>query len=160
MPDAADQDGPQMYAHLRGLALGQTAAELGLEPADSERTAYGAVMDWSSDDWTATLAAFRTGDVSLYLSNGGGVIGGRDHAEVREAGFACAQSHLAAMRRTTEFPRPAPANCRFFVLTNRGVFMADDTEQALASGASPLADLGSAGQKALFLLRSTDQPDP
>src|ERR1700677_1402473 len=74
-----------VYLSLRSSAIGRTPEELGLEPASDPSVAYGVVMDWGMatpgglKTAVATLTSFSSGDASLYLSTGGGVIGGIGH---------------------------------------------------------------------------------
>jgi hypothetical protein len=54
---------------------------------------FGLVGDFGQGEMAATLAAFRTGDVSLYLSTGGGILGGIGRPELA----ALAKESIAAL---------------------------------------------------------------
>jgi hypothetical protein len=72
-----DKDNP--YEGLRNMALNITADQLKLTlPVDQTRV-YGIVMDWDLGEGVATFISLETGDASMYLSNGGGMIGGSGH---------------------------------------------------------------------------------
>lgn len=73
------------YQDLRNLAFNATAEQIGVQiPADQTKI-YGVIMDWDLGEGTATLVAFLSGDASLYLSSGGGVIGGSGHDNVKSS---------------------------------------------------------------------------
>ena len=88
------------------MALSATPEQLGL-PTSDETKVFGIVMDWDSGDGIATVAAFETGDASMYLSSGGGVNGGGQHDIVRQAEFPyvqLGQEYLSEALRTEYIP--------------------------------------------------------
>ena len=144
------------YEGLRAMALNTSAAKLGLRLPDDTTTAYGVVMDMGVIGGTATLVAFSTGDASLYVSSGGGVIGSGQHDSVRRSALALVQSAEARLRlfsSTTRFDGPANGQVRFFILTNRGVLTAVESEDRIDSGGLPLSPVWYAGQKLLTDVR-------
>jgi len=54
-----------------------------LPEGDSE--IFGVIMDWEIGGGFATLVVFKTGYASIYLSSGGGVIGGGPNPNVNRA---------------------------------------------------------------------------
>lgn len=145
-----------MYEQLREMALRTTARDLGLAVTGSEPFVFGVVMDMDIDGETATLVSFETGDASLYLSTGGGMIGGGAHPNVAEASrrlVAAARPHLQDLSSVHAFPRPGRGGCIFYVLTTNGVFAISESVERLAGGASPLSPLFAAGNEALAQLR-------
>lgn len=94
-------------------------------------------MDIGLEKRVATVVGFSSGDASLYLSNGGGVIGGIAHRITRDAAEAwvvSAQQNLASLEPTTTFPLPAAGEVRVYVLTDRGVLAAHATSDELERG--------------------------
>lgn len=90
----ADQDTTRPKVHqtkenafegLRNMAFTATPAQLGLSLTTDKTVVYGVVMDWEMGGATATTVSYQTGDASLYLSSGGGVIGGGQHQNVNSA---------------------------------------------------------------------------
>ncbi len=105
----------------------------------------------------ATLTSFQTGDASLYLSTGGGVIGGVGRATVRDAAIAfveAATPYLKHMDLSTDFPKPAQGMVRFYVLTTRGIHTAEFTEADLGGNKLEFSPLFYAGQEVLTRLRT------
>ena len=144
------------YQDLRAQALRVTPGDLGLQLRPDRQSVYGVVMDMGLPDGTATLAAYSTGDASLYLSSGGGMIGGGGHAKVRQAAQALmqvAESHLTSFSTTSAFDRPAGGRARFFLLTNRGVLAATVAEDEVDAGQAPLSPVWHAAQQVLTELR-------
>ncbi|HEY7981872.1 MAG TPA: hypothetical protein VID19_10355 [Candidatus Eremiobacteraceae bacterium] len=109
-----------VFTGLRSKALHVTPRELGFVPVAGAPQVFGVVTDWSLDNGVATITAFVTGDASLYLSSGGGVIGGIEHENVRLAAKSVidiAATCLELLKPTTGFPLPAAGCTRFSVLS-------------------------------------------
>jgi len=162
-PKPARAADPNVYEGLRGEALRFSPSDLGIHLPDDNLSAYGVVMDIGMGNNTATVTSFSSGDASLYLSTGGGVIGGIGHDAVRQAARAwvkTAQEHLSLFAPTTSFPHPADGHVRFFVLTNRGALTADVSEERLKDGSDEqLLPMWGAGQNVITAIRlSTHQP--
>ncbi len=77
------QDNP--YHGLRNLRLSMTADQLGFEKNNKKNSVYGIIMDWDLGNGIVTLTAFKTGEASIYFSNGGGILGGGQDEKVRTA---------------------------------------------------------------------------
>ena len=111
-----------VYRGLRSEALSWKPSDIGLIPTGD---AYGVVMDWGRPGGIATVTSFNSGDASLYLSTGGGVLGGVAHEPVRKAALsfvAEAAKRIPWMSPASEFPLPKIGWAYFHVLTGRGVF--------------------------------------
>jgi hypothetical protein len=95
---------------------------------------------------------------SLYLSTGGGVIGGIGHASVREAARGWihgVETHLTSFAPTTTFPLPEGGYVRFFVLTNRGTLTSVAPIDEINSGRLELSPVWNEGQRLLTALRES-----
>jgi hypothetical protein len=117
------------YKELRDKALHITPQELELELPASKTVVYGVVMDWSMGADIVTLVSFQTGDVSMYFSNGGGMIGGGQHANVNSAAktfIQKSQSYISKAKLTTETPLPGDGGICFYLLTNKGIYTAQE----------------------------------
>jgi len=102
-----------------------------------------------------------TGDASLYISSGGGIIGGIGHENVRRAAIAFVREsagYLNQMASTSDFPYPPPAHVRFYVRTREAVYVTERREQDLGEKRDALWPLFYAGQNVLTELR-TVAPD-
>ena len=87
-------------------------------------TVYGIVMDYPVKNGVGTLSAYITGESSLYMSNGSGIINGEKHESVRRAAMGLvelAACNMASSIPTTRFPLAANGYVRFYILTTEGV---------------------------------------
>ena len=155
--------GKDVYQGLRNLALTGSRAKLGL-PATSEPTdPWGIMMDWGVTRGTATVVAFSDGSASIYLSSGGGFLGGQAHESIRNA----AKAMVAAAARcrhqahaVTSYPLPQQGEVAFYFLTDAGVFTASAPQDALSSHRHPLSELGEAAQAVIAQYRLITQKAP
>ena len=136
-----------VYNDLRNRALNVTLAELGLQ-ADPNAPVHAVIMETGDSDSVATFACFRDGTVSLYLSTGGGVIGGGQHESVRSACFEMlsitneyAADYIAACERVSAFPLPGNGEVFFYLVTAIGVYQARCQEDALVEQRDPFSAL-------------------
>ena len=127
-----------VYRELRNRALTVTLADLGLDP-DPQAPIHGVIMETAYPEVIATFACLRDGTVSLYLSTGGGVIGGGQRESVRDACFEMlsltnkyAQDFIAACQPVSTFALPGVGEVFFYLLTGDGVYQARCLEDALA----------------------------
>jgi hypothetical protein len=151
------------YQRLRTQALNVTAAQLGLEP-DPKAPIHAVIMETGYADAVATFACFRDGTVSLYLSTGGGVIGGGQHESVRSACFELlsitneyAQDFIAACERVSAFPLPGEDEVFFYLATNGAVHRAQCAEDALAEQRDPFSALFNNCHAVMAELRKIDE---
>ena len=140
------------YLGLRNSALKAGRAKFGLPPTAAPNVPWGAVMDWGMDNGTATVVAYSDGSASVYLSSGGGFIGGKSHEAVRKAAekmVAAAAECRQQTHATTTYPLPQQGEVFFYLLTDEGVFTASASEQELMGGHHPLSRLGGAAQNVI-----------
>jgi hypothetical protein len=75
-----------VYFGRRDLTLQITREKAGLATTFVPTEPWGVIMDWVVSNATATIIAFSNGHASIYLSTGGGFIGGGEsHESVRNA---------------------------------------------------------------------------
>ncbi len=146
-----------VMADLRLRALQAPPEEIGAS-VSSERgeTPFAIVMDIGMEKGTASLFAAMTGDASIYLSTGGGVIGGIGHENVRSAAIAFvreADHYRQGLVRTTEYPYPSAGQVRFYIRAKNGVYMAEKSERDLGEKRDPLWPLFYSGQEVISQLR-------
>ena len=142
------------WAARRRQALAVRPEDVG--PLGKADDAYGVLMEVGTPSTTLTLAAFADGKASLYSSAGGEVLDGHGHEQVRTAALALvaeADVHRRTMKRVGHCPKPGHGNVRFNVMSGRGMFAAEEDEEALDNGWSPLARLYEAGVKTMQALR-------
>ena len=117
-------------------------------------------MDLSLNRGTATVTALSDGNGSIYLSSGGGYIGGVGKPAIHDAAHnfvRTAAEFQAGMKATTEFPLPETGQAKFYVLTDAGVFTASAVEDELNQRRDPLTKLFAAGQEVITQYRLDDE---
>jgi hypothetical protein len=144
------------YIDMRNMAFGITEKELGIEFEKEKTKIYGVIMDWSIGDETATLISFISGDASLYLSSGGGMIGGQTHENVSNASkefIKKAENYISKASKTENNPLPNSDEVLFYFLTNKGKFVVKEKMENIESNKSELLNLFEEGNKVISEIR-------
>jgi hypothetical protein len=105
---------------------------------------------------TVTLFALADGTTSLYLSAGGGVIGGQGHESVREAStafLATANKFRQHLHPASSVPVPEVGHTLFYLLTDAGSLTGGGPEDDLGHGRHVLSPLFHAGHGVMTQLR-------
>jgi len=147
------------YAGLRQIALNVTPSQLKIAIPNKDTFVYGMVMDWNMGNGTATLAAYATGACSMYLSTGGGIIGGGQTPEVAEMAVAFVTAakdylDLAVPAATTSLPEHD--GIRFYFLTNHRMYMAEEQLGRFDNNTSPLLPLFVKANEVISGMRAND----
>lgn len=132
-----------IYRDLRHQVLTIKPSEIGLSQATSSEV-WGVLMETGYPEAVATLVTMADGTVSLYFSNGGGIIGVGEHEgprKARESLLSAAQKYIEHAKQTNDFPLPKEGNTRFYFLTYDGVFTAEHKEDDLGNERLPLSPL-------------------
>lgn len=118
---------------------------------------YGAIMDWALDGGgLSTVFGLADGTTSLYLSSGGGVIGGGFHERVRQATHAFIASfepYLDSMVADGGAEPPPTGYTDLRALTTRGRFTVRAATKELGKGRHPMSGVFHAGQAVISALR-------
>jgi hypothetical protein len=146
---------PAIYLKLRELILRRPVTGV----ADGAVCAL--LMDWPITNGTMTAMAAFDGSASIYLSSGGGFIGGgQEHPEIREAALDAvriATGLLAYFQPAVTHDIPPAGEILFYATTTAGVRVAAAAEIHLKTGLGPLCPLGAAMQKMITLYRLSQQ---
>ena len=165
----ADQDTTTPKVHqtkenafegLRNMAFSATPEQLGLSLPTDKTVVYGVIMDWEMGGATATAVSYQTGDASLYLSSGGGVIGGGQHQNVNSAAkqfVVLAQTFLDKATKTETTPLPKENVVKFYLLTNKGVYVGQEEMKNFENNTSIWLGLFEEGNNVLTELRKTSE---
>lgn len=144
----------RMTAMLRAGVLAIVPEDIGLSRAECP-TVWGVMMELGIADVVASLVALADGSVSVYLSDGEGVIGCGLHPDVRTAAAKMLQ---VAGRATAQclpvhtYPMPETDQVRFYLLTDRGVLGSMAWRAELDDGAVDLAELYYAGHSVIGMV--------
>jgi hypothetical protein len=141
-PGKAD---PAIYPKLREHVL-----QLRL-PNLPDGAVHAILMDWPVKDGMMTALAAADGTASIYLSSGGGFIGGgQKYPAIRDAAVNAvliAASLQTSFQPATTNELPPTGEIFFYIITNGGVRFARATETALKDRTSLLRPLGTAMQE-------------
>jgi len=141
---------PTVYLGLRNLMLQGSRVKFGIGPGSKPTQPYGVLMDWGVPTGSATVVAIADGTASVYLSSGGGFIGGgQSHESIRAAAkrtVEIADEVQPLMQPTTAYPLPQRGQVTFYILTDVGVFTASASDDDLRSHRSPFYKLGDSAQ--------------
>ena len=146
------------YHDLRNLALNATEEQIGVKLPTDQTKIYGVIMDWDLGEGTATLISFLSGDASLYLSSGGGIIGAGGHENVKLAVTAFivkAEKYLNKSIKTETTPLPESNGVKFYFLTNKGKFVGQENMINFENNSSEWLDLFEEGNKLITEIRNS-----
>jgi hypothetical protein len=146
----SERSGESVYLGLRNLALQNPPTKIQAASTAKSGEPFAVLMDWGIPAGTATVAAYTDGTASVYLSSGGGYLGGgQSHESIRNAAMKTVEiaSELKSlMQPTTSYPLPQRGQVTFYVRTDAGVLTATASEDGLRSHRSPFYKLGDSAQ--------------
>lgn len=142
----------ELSKELRDRALAFKRTDLDNVPTAGPHGVYGVLMEIGMEKATITLAAYTTGDASLYYSSGGGMIGGIGHETVKKAAIKFnekAEEYVSRFNKTNEFPLAKEGQTIFYVLTDDGIYTTEAVTHDLGNQGHPLFPLFYAGQNVI-----------
>jgi hypothetical protein len=152
--------GEQVFEGLRNQILGLDPAEAGLDRLPAGRRVWGALMETGYPQATVTLVSLADGTTSLYLSTGGGIIGGGGHDRVAAATrsfLTAVEDHLHLLSPDPDSHVPGEGRVIIRALTHQGRYSAEAAEDDLGHGRLPLSAVFYAGHGVITELRQIDQ---
>jgi hypothetical protein len=138
----------QVYLELRGRMFSGSRAAYGLA-ADPSRP-WGAVMEMGLENASVTVVAVEDGHASIYLSSGGGFLGGQSHQSIRQAAknmVSTVSRFQGAMLPAAERPLPEDGQVIFYALCDSGILAASAPESELMSRQHAFTPLFAAAQE-------------
>lgn len=167
MPKPAP-DPAQVFKGLRDALFHGDLAALAPDASggggsSAETDPIGAAMEVGIDSGSYLVFGLRDGSASLYISSGGGSIGGQGLPEVHAAAknlVKVARPFAARLPLVEEFPLPAAGRVRFSIFTSAGVRAAEVGEAKLERGQSGLQPLYVAAHRILTAFRIAQQGEP
>jgi hypothetical protein len=137
---------------LRNQALQAPRATFGLDPMSAPTEPWGVVMETGFPEGYYTLVALADGNASIYLSSGGGSIGGGAHETIRKAAqamVALAAEFQPRAATTNVFPPPKSGQTVFYILSDGGVFTESAPEEDLGEDRHAWSPLFYAGHEVI-----------
>ncbi len=148
----------ETYVKLRDQVLGLSQGEP--PTGDSATGTLAVVMDASVGDHCYTFVAAADGALSLYFSNGGGIIGMGEYTQpgrmarefVRESAH-----HLSSLVLAAEFPLPPPRHVALHLVTTGGVFRAVEKEKDLGNDRVALSPFFHQAHRLIGVIRQVSE---
>ncbi len=131
-----------IFSDLRSQILKNDPVSFGLD--EKKDQVWGILMETGFPEAVVTLVAIADGNVSLYYSNGGGIIGIGHHDEPKRACDALLQiapKFLKLATLTTDYPLPKNGYTRFYFLTSEGIYTYEAKEDDLGNERLPMSSL-------------------
>jgi hypothetical protein len=150
----------EIYANLRNKIFKLNPKEVGILQTKKTPNVWGILMETGYPEAVVTLVSLADGTTSLYFSNGGGMIGGGQHATLARSAksfISTAEKYYQQMNLTKAFPLPAVGRVRFYVLTFSGVLTLDADENELGDGKHGLSPLFYSGQDVIAQFRAVQE---
>jgi hypothetical protein len=143
--ETARKADPATYAMMRRQGLEMRLSHV------PRKAVQCVLMDWHVDHGTVTVLAAADGSASVYLSGGGGFLGGgQQFPEIRQAALhavALATSLESQFEPTEMTALQALGDVTFYLTSGEGIRVAVAAEARLRAGTDPLAALGGAMQR-------------
>jgi hypothetical protein len=149
-----------IYTGLRDQALSFGSVEIKAAPVVPGGQALGVVMDMGYETAVVSVVGLADGTTSMYISNGGGMIGvgeSSDAAAASKRWVEVAEAALASLSEGGDDRLPEDGTIGFNVLTTGPRFSGEAAESELAGGSHPLSALYAAGQDVIAEIRAVDE---
>jgi len=156
---ASDYQVAEAYSGLRNMVFSIKPEGIGIKLKDPGEV-WGVVMETGYPKAVASLVALADGTVSLYFSNGGGIIGLGPHAGPHRAALsflATSQQFSKQVEPTKSYPLPKPSYTRFYFLTGNGLLTTEVKEDDLGNNRHKLSPLFFKGHELISEVRMVDQ---
>lgn len=157
---AGDYQLADAYSALRKMIFETKPSDIGVRLPSEGPGVWGVLMETGYPTAVVTLVSLADGTVSLYFSNGGGIIGLGPHPGPHKASevlLQAAPAYLQAMQQTSSFPLPQKGETRFYVFTRNGTFTTNANEEEYGKGRSPLSPLFFMAQDLITQIRLVNE---
>ena len=153
--EKTEKERKEFYGDMRNMALTATTEQLGINEIENDKV-YGLITEMDMNNGTATVVAFLTGDASIYLSSGGGFIGGGAHQDVNEKIKIIIQNIQKFKKdaiKVDHVELPKSNEVKFNFLTKNGIYQINAMNDEIMSGKSEHTDLYKEVDKIMTLIR-------
>lgn len=151
-----------IYNELRSRVFASTPEEIGISCFTPNHKIWCVVMEVGLRGNSFSLIAMIDGNASIYFSNGGGIIGGIGHEQVRlranefnhsaDTSFGYFQRH-----DSKTYFLPKTGEVIFYVITKNGVFSAKASEADLDKNRHALSSVFMAANTVITELRLIEE---
>ena len=146
------------YEGMRNIALNTVPGAVLANVGADEILVYSVLMDWDMGNDMVTLVVQVTGEANLYVQSGGGIIGAGRYMNISDAAqkfTGVAQGFLSVTNPAASTALPPKDHVQFFLLTNRGKFMAVDSMKNIESKTSAIYPLFEEANMVIGEMRKT-----
>lgn len=153
---AAEYEPSEIYIDLRDQVLSLSPQQIN----SVEGKVLAVLMETGYSEAVASLVAVADGTVSIYFSNGGGIIGSGEYPQVRDVGLELiseAGLYLKQLSKTEIYPLPKKSFTTFYVVTKSGTYTASVLEDDLGNERHDLSPIFFAGHKLIAYVRAADE---
>jgi hypothetical protein len=138
------------FNDMRVTAFTVTPTELKITVPTNKDVVYGVIFDQEADRVITTVAAYQNGDMALYINNGATKkLKGTEAAKFT----ALAQTYLDKTTKAHDTSVPAKGSVKFYLLTNKGIYVADEPVKNIADHTSAWAAMFDEGNKITVQLK-------
>lgn len=151
------------YVLLRDAVFATRPDAIGIIDEPGAQSVWGVVLETGYPETVASLVAMADGTVSLYFSNGGGMIGLGSHERLQQASRALletASRFLAYCDPTSKYPLPRKQHSRFYLFSHDAKFSVEAKEADLACDSHPLSPLYHTAHELITEIRMLDKKRP
>ncbi|HVB98543.1 MAG TPA: hypothetical protein VNJ12_04330 [Candidatus Dormibacteraeota bacterium] len=148
------------YVLLRKAVFATTPDSVGIVDGNDANRVWGLVMECGYPETVASLVVFADGTVSLYFSNGGGMIGLGSHEGPQRAARALlkiAPRFLGYCDPTTKYPLPLKQHVSFYLFGQDGIQSSEAREADMSCDAHPLSPLFHIAHELITEIRILDR---
>lgn len=150
---------PSAYADLREMVFKLASGKAGnIEPTPSGL--YAVMLETTYPEATFSLVVVSEGTVSLYFSNGGGVIGAGNYPTVREPADILlngAPSFQEQMKPIERPNIPEVGNAAIHLVTDKGIFSVESCESDLGENKLPVSSLFHQAHEVISAVREVEE---
>lgn len=146
-----------VYTGMREMVLNLNDDEIS---ELTEKPVWAVLMETGYDGAVVSVVAIADGTASLYFSNGGGMIGLGEHANVRHASLAMVSSsdkYIKKMAKTESFPLPKKGETIFYIVTPEGTYTYKAKEDDLGNKRDELSPFFYNGHELISQMRIADE---
>ena len=147
-----------IYLRLRDQVLALPSSQIPSLLKDSPL--LGVLTESGYPEAIVTLVTIADGTVSLYFSNGGGMIGLGEYETVRKVSLdflSLAGQFVSKATPAADFPLTARGYTTFYFITKSGVLFSTAKESDLENNRSPLSPLFTKAHEVITRARTVDE---
>ena len=131
-----------IFTEMRNLAFSITPEQINIKPNEGET--FAVFMECGYPDAVISLRCMGDGAISIYFTNGGGMIGIGEHENAKNEGLKLIQlanEFTNKAKIVDQFPIPIKGETIFYIRTRNGVYMIEEEENKLGNNQSEYSPL-------------------